>query len=253
VKTEEIDGAGFGSATAKCKSGTRAVSGGFQGEFDADAMGTPLFLQFESRRQGKRRWTGSAYNAPPVEGDLTTYAYCGEEKLKTKSRSVDVDGAPDSETATAKCPKGTKAVSGGFDNSDADLEAPDTTLILPHVSRKQGGRRWTVEGTNLGDSEGTLTAYVNCRDGGSLKAKRKSTDLEAGPGEVVIESAVAKCAKRLRVLSGGFEFDDEISGNGPIVLHSKKVGGRKWSTSAVVGSTVETTLTTYAYCEEKKN
>ena len=64
-----------GAATAKCRKGSEAVSGGFfaPGGFDLNT-GSEIYF-YESHRVGKRRWTASGLN----QGDparLTAYAYC---------------------------------------------------------------------------------------------------------------------------------------------------------------------------------
>jgi hypothetical protein len=59
-----------------------------------------------------------------------------------------------------KCAKCQRTLSRGFDNPDfADLGGPE---VLPVVSRKQGGRRWTASPYNEGNDVGTLTAYAYC-------------------------------------------------------------------------------------------
>lgn len=246
-----------GTATARCKSGTKAISGGFEGEFDATkviAGQSPLLQLHESQRRGNR-WTGSAYNLGAA-GDLTTFVYCSPQKLRSRSKSTSIEGSPfmsgdlATGTATAKCPRGTTAVSGGFDNPDFKVEGDFShdRRVVPFISRKLGGRKWTVEGANQAGAEATLVAYAYCQDAPSLRTKRKSVTFAAPLNGVGVSDAVAKCAKGQRVLSGGFK----LTGLEPILLASKRVGGRAWKASASVGYPGEAELTAFAYCKRKR-
>ena len=51
-----------GTAEARCPQGTKAVSGGFETEFDSEPGG-PFLEVRESRKAGRRGWTGSASNS----------------------------------------------------------------------------------------------------------------------------------------------------------------------------------------------
>jgi len=66
----------LGSATAKCRKGHEAVSGGYlqPGEFGTSA-GSEIYF-FESYRVSKRRWTASGLNQGDPGSRLTAFAYC---------------------------------------------------------------------------------------------------------------------------------------------------------------------------------
>ena len=51
-----------GSATAKCKRGTKVVSGGFSGPLTPNGSLGPQIFPTASTKSGKRRWTASAFN-----------------------------------------------------------------------------------------------------------------------------------------------------------------------------------------------
>lgn len=243
-----------GSATARCKPGSTAISGGFKGEFDAAEVpsgNSPQMLFYESRRRRDRGWTGSAYNVGDT-GELTSYVGCRAQGAKASSKSRTVAGTPfmgatRTGAATATCPAGTKAISGGFDNPDfrwtGDFE--NSNRIVPYISRKSGPRGWTVEAANGGGAEGTLVAYAYCQDESSLRTKRKSVTFAAPVDGVREESAVARCGRGQRVVSGGFK----LTGLEPTLVASRKVGGRRWKASASVGYPGQATVTAYAYCE----
>jgi hypothetical protein len=159
-ETVSVDPGENGSATATCKQGTKAVSGGFEAEYDPSGS-TPFFLIAESRREGGRKWTSAGYNSGAT-GDLTSFAYCRDHKPKTKSATTEVDPS-ELGSVTARCKQGEKAFSGGFAGEEIDLGGP-SPVFLPTQSLKQGKREWTVTAYNAGTDEGDLTAYVHCRE-----------------------------------------------------------------------------------------
>jgi hypothetical protein len=76
-----------GSVVAKCKRGTRAMSGGFAGLIDeaylADQDTGPGVIPSLSRRAGGRKWETGAVNDGGESGELTSYVYC-QKKPKRK-------------------------------------------------------------------------------------------------------------------------------------------------------------------------
>jgi hypothetical protein len=73
-----------GTATAKCKPGTRAVSGGFSAQMDGTGSGIGARLVvYASQRSGPRKWIAQAANVRDEAGELTSYVYC-EKKPKKK-------------------------------------------------------------------------------------------------------------------------------------------------------------------------
>lgn len=253
--TVEIPSGEPGSVTATCKKKQKAVSGGFESEeFDPGAMDNSVIFPFTSVREGKRGWHSAGVNF----GDpnpFTSHAYCRKQKkLKVASAEVEAppvpaSGVPVEVSATATCPKGTKALSGGFDNPDAHLDPGDATLVLAKLSRKRGGRKWEVRGGNLGNDEGTLTAQVNCHKGKKPKPKEASVALDGDP-TIDATEVTAQCPKKKRVVSGGFESDVPVTLNGPLFTASKRVGKRGWHVAAAAG--VDAEITSYAYCEKTK-
>lgn len=246
-KTVQVGPDDVGSATAKCKRGTKAVSGGFEGEpFDPD-VDTPFFAPNQSSRTGGREWTTEAYNYSGVpEGDLTSFAYCRDEKVKRRTATVSVD--PDEiSTVTAKCKPGTKAISGGFEADETDLAGPNPFFLLG-TSRKEGKGAWEVAALNTGDEVGDLSAQVNCREGKGLKTKQASEEVGNPPERELVELKV-RCKRNQRVVSGGFAGGLDFPGTESVEpFTSMKVGKRAWR---VVGF-AKGEVTAYAYCEKKK-
>jgi hypothetical protein len=154
----------IGSATAKCKRGSVAVSGGFDSSDFLNNFSGPAILPLSSRREGKRKWTVSAFNDGGEAGELVAYAYCdkSEPRLKTKTESATVDLYPDTSSATARCKKGSKVVSGGFDSPDYDPSGTEEETF-PFASRRSGKRGWTVGGFNVSTSRSLdIVAYAYC-------------------------------------------------------------------------------------------
>jgi hypothetical protein len=245
-ETENVDPGENGSATARCGQGTKAVSGGFEAEFDGLGGPTPLFYMSESRRSGGREWTSSGFNIGGEDGDLTSFAYCRDQKLKTKSKTTEVDPG-DLDSVTARCKQGEKAFSGGFSAEEINLSGT-TPLFYLTESHKQGKREWTVAAFNDGNADGDLTAYVGCRKGKGVKTKSAEESFGVS-GDV--DSAEARCSRKQRVVSGGFDLDSNWTTTGALGTGSKKVGQRGWEAAAInAGGSHD--LTAYAYCEKKK-
>jgi hypothetical protein len=242
-QTVEVDPAENGTATAKCKQGTKAVSGGFEAEFDAFM---PFLLIEESRRTGGREWASAAFDNSGDPGDLTSFAYCRDQKLKTRSATTEVDSG-DLDAVTARCKQGQKAFSGGFAAEQIDLPGPTPGFYLT-ASHKQGKREWTVSAYNIGSVEGELTAYVHCREGKGVKTRQAEETLSSAE----FDSAEARCSRKQQVVSGGFDLDSNWATTGAWAMESHKVGKRGWEVAAQDAGGQPHDLIAYAYCEKKK-
>jgi hypothetical protein len=234
----------FDSVTAKCKRGTKAVAGGFDSEIDLGGGPTEAIIPYMSRAEGGREWSSAGYNVSEP-GELTSFAYCRDQKIKRRSSETTLS-AGETDTVTARCPRGTKVASGGFDNPDFSISGPSATAIFPFASLKTGKREWTVSARNLGDASGDLVAQVNCHERKGLKTADEDLSITSSG----VHDVVAECAAGRRVVSGGFDYSLEPS-LGAFVFASHKVGKREWEVEAL--DLVEpATLTAYAYCEKKK-
>jgi hypothetical protein len=238
--TTTVGASDHGSVTVKCRGDSKVVSGGFETEFDTIAEQPNLQIN-ESRRTGRRKWTVGAVNvAPGASGDLTSFAYCRGQRLKKRSKTTTV-AQEEIGSVTAKCPKGTKAVSGGF-------EGDDGSYFELRSSRRAGGRRWEVSGYNYGQ-QGELKATVYC-GGTSLKtAAASGTVSYANWPDDVYTDLEARCARRRTSVSGGFRTDGFA-----VVRDSAKLGNG-WRLAATASPVVpfETVdVTVFAYCEKKK-
>ena len=245
-ETEIIDPGEQDSATAKCKRGTKAVSGGLESDFDPPAV-TGLLYVSQSRRAGGREWTTTAYNVSGESAELTSYAYCRGQKLKTKSATTEVD-LSEVGSVTARCKQGYKAFSGGFAGEAIDFGGMGTPAFLAVRSLKQGKRAWTVAAFNIGSAEGDLTAYVHCRKGKSVRTRQADETLSTAE----FDSVEARCSSKQRVVSGGFDTDSDWTETGAYLTRSLKVGKRGWEVTAQDAGGDPHELVAYAYCEKKK-
>jgi hypothetical protein len=243
--TVVVDSDDVGSATAKCKRGMKAVSGGFEGEPFDEGNPSPFFAPNQSSHPQTRQWTSETYNYGGVSaGDFTSFAYCRELRKRWGSGTdtfLVTPGPP--ETVTATCERG-KAVSGGFDGDETDPAGP-SPFFLVGTSRRSGPRTWEVAALNDGSVAGELSAQVNCR-GKGVKPKQASD--EVGGDERVNFELKARCSRKQRVVSGGFAGGLDFGAESIEPFTSMKVGKRGWR---VVGY-ARGDVTAYAYCEKKK-
>jgi hypothetical protein len=231
------------SVSAKCKRGTRAVAGGF--DTGVDLPPTGLIMPYIARAEGPRRWSSAGANfADEFPGELTSFAYCRDQKIKRGSAETTLSGG-ETDTLTARCPRGTKVASGGFDSPDFFVEPGAATAIFPFESKKTGRREWTVSARNLGDVSGDLVAQVNCHERKGLKTADEELFIDPGG----VHDVVAECPAGQRVASGGFDFSLEPL-MAAFVSTSHKIGKRSWEVKAY-DFAAPATLTAYAYCEKK--
>jgi hypothetical protein len=237
-ETVDVGSRDPGSATAKCKPGTKAVSGGFETPATT-GKGTASIDIAQSSRAGGRKWTSAGTNSSFLEtAELTSYAYCRDEKVKSRKVTQSIPPTLQPETVTAKCKKGTKAISGGFKTEPPVYEMV-TPIINVRISRKVGARRWQVTAANFGSVAGDLTVQVNCREGKGLKTQARTATVEE-LGETALD---VDCKRKQRVVSGGFAHPTPNFG----ARTSKRDGKRGWHLLAHASDE----LTVYAYCEPK--
>jgi hypothetical protein len=245
TKTTSVAGVSQGFVTAKCKRGTRVVSGGFETEYDTISA-DPNVLINESHRAGRRSWTSGAFNlAASPSGDLTSFAYCRDQKLKRRHKAITVEQNEEA-TVTAVCPKGTKVFSGGFEAEP--LSAGPFFYI--RSSRKAGARKWEVSAINFGDP-GELEADAYCRAGKKLKTASATDTVSRSSFPVNVYAAPqAECPRGRASVSGGFEIDGLAS-----IRDSAKIGN-DWRIAATANPTMlpfpTIPVTVFAYCEKKK-
>jgi hypothetical protein len=80
--------------------------------------------------------------------------------------------------------------------------------------------------------------------------KTKQADETLSTAE--FESAEARCSRKQRVVSGGFDLTSDWSDTGAWGTESQKVGKRGWEVAALSPGGLPHDLIAYAYCEKKK-
>ena len=247
-ESEELGVEQNGSVGATCPAGTRVVSGGFASEFSDPPVNFPFIELDASQRSGRRSWTSSGFNDGNAAGDLTSFAYCRDQTLRAVRTTVP---APVGQfvTATAKCPRGTKVISGGIEASPIDTVG-DTPVLYVSESRRAGKRKWEASAFSDGNEAGELTATASCDKARKPKARSVSTTLSDVPPNTPFDAVTARCKRGERVVAGGFGSPDDSGSATPRFMASKRVGRRGWKVSGFygnIGAPIE--ITSYAYCE----
>jgi hypothetical protein len=209
TETTTLGGVEEGSATVRCKQAQKVVAAGGRGEVGENVMaGDPLVVLNEIARPAKRRVRVSGSNRGDDEGELTAIARCKKgpsSKLTSATTSVPPAGMEGSvEAVTAKCPRGTRIVFGGFRTEFRPTDSPDNPIVFPTAAKRTGPRHWTVEGTNFADGPddaGDVTALAYCGDVKKTQARKKTVSTD--PFEV--GSVEARCARGTKLRYGGFD------------------------------------------------
>jgi hypothetical protein len=226
---------------AACKGNKRVVSGGFSAPDWVE--GGPVIQPVDSTRDGKHAWRSREHNFGTAE-EATAYAYCGGGvgKLKAKSKSATLD--PDElDVVTAKCPRGSQVVAGGFDMPDPEGPA-DYTIVY---SSKRGGKRaWKTKFFNGFLDPRAVSTEVYCLEGkAGLKTKSKAVEQNEGDND----SVAAKCQRGQQLVSGGFAGEINDAENiSSTVIASRRSSKRKWKVSAFADAG-EPKLKAFAYCQ----
>jgi hypothetical protein len=188
--------------------------------------------------------------------------------LSVRSDSTPV--APDEKgSATAKCPRGSEAVAGGFASPGFDPRFNDQSIV--HFdSHRTSDREWQTQGHNFGEGgadpmkvpvDGEMDAYAVCDSKSPpilVKSKTKSVSRfpivkRADPQGV--GTAVAKCPKGTEAVSGGFSSPgNRLQGQAATFpFTSKRVGKRKWKVRAINNDFQQRRkLKAFAYCDKSE-
>ncbi len=238
----------LGSATAKCDPGQVALAAGFgTSPWDPSTSNGGPIARLGSQPIGKRTIKTTALNFNnTAAGTLYSYAYCGKRAKPPTVVSSDTQLGPNTVgTVRAKCPEGSRVISGGF--------GTDSTVVTL-TSKRSGNRGWKVEGFYIaqtkakGSAEATLSAYAICKSPGpKLTTESKDTTVSDS-----LTTTNVPCSNGSKVISGGFNGNLKASDSGldaAGALVSKRFDrARGWTTEGISTGQPEATLTTYAYC-----
>jgi hypothetical protein len=239
-----------GSIDVRCKKGQRVVGVNAVGEAEDLFTGGPGVSLGEVSRPGKRRAQAAGINLGSGSGDLTVIARCKRQpKSKRESKIATVPPAGmdlETESVSAKCPRGERIVFGGFRAEQRSASEPPGSIIVPTGAKREGARRWTVEAFNFADGPddaGELASLVYC---GDVKRTGAHTETEAvEPFET--GSATARCPRGTKLRYGGFEAHSTING-AIFVTGLERTGGRTFRASGFAFSMTPLDLTAIAYC-----
>ncbi len=159
---------GVGGVTAVCRGRERAVSGGFSSPGFGIRGGSHV-IALTSRRAGKRGWRAEAINprfdqdSSPLAGSLVAYALCrvGGPQLAVRRETMAIVGETP-RTVEAICPRGSRAVSGGFDGELAvsgqsfSSSGAIGSVRLPHAA---GWRSTAISVAEGGSTQASVFAY----------------------------------------------------------------------------------------------
>jgi hypothetical protein len=240
-----------------------ALSGGFANGYDRET--SKLFL-FGFNPTG-RVVADSPFAGSPIPGGPTwrvtvanlgegskgagrqrTLVYCARRRAGLRLVEARVPIAPGSTaTATATCPAGTEAVSGGFSDQWAGTNG---SLVFGFRSRRVGRRSWRASAINTSDSiASTLIAMANCdRRKPGLWARKRTIRVPAtGTNATEID-----CGWGQEAWSAGFESpirDWHRGGAFPYLF--KRIQHRAWR-AAAFSSGAAGRFTLHVYCGEPR-
>ncbi len=168
-------------------------------------------------------------------------------------------------TVTARCPRGTQVISGGVKTyANIQLEG-DAQVVIPYVSRRKGGRAWTVSvysaaGPIVNPKRFAAIAY--CRKGRGRvvsRVRRGSFLVGTGGSPFPLRNVYADCPYNTWPVAGGFalqlsaaDLSELASDGGPpgLVFGSRIVAGG-WEITVGRFSTGRSVARSYAYCAKR--
>jgi hypothetical protein len=176
-------------------------------------------------------------------------AASAKSKVITASGTAAITGQGVNGSALAKCPKGTRAIAGGYSQSPP-ASLVGTSMIDVSDSYRQSARTWIVSGTQVAGGSGQLTAHAYCARGiGKVKAAVLPLPLAAAPRSEV--TATAECPGKTKSISGGYRKPPFSSGSFVFLSDNERANPHSWTVTAVrgsVGAVSAGTVYSVAYC-----
>jgi hypothetical protein len=134
---------------------------------------------------------------------VTLQVQCAKGLVPTESPHKTFFVLPgQTKSATARCPRGTKIFSGGFQRSNFLVYGGS----YPTESRAVGPKSWRVTGTAFGAFGGELTAVALCAKDRSLPITEVSASTQLGGGQGGSATTPA-CPGGRKLTTGGFSFN----------------------------------------------
>jgi hypothetical protein len=139
-------------------------------------------------------------------------------------------------TATAQCPKGSRATGGGFRFPSFSL-----SNAAVYENRKVGKRRWRASVASNGGPDFALTTIVYCSKSASSTKQRQSTVTFFG-----FSGALAECDTGERARAGGFVANADVFSSGFFINSSIRSNPDEWQATNGVPSPAS--VRAIAYC-----
>jgi hypothetical protein len=161
VVSHTVKLAGFNGniADATCPAGTVVVGGGYA------SAASPTHVEYlgELGLESPTTLRVAMVNLSKVATTITASAYCGKGNAPTEvERTVTLAGRKGG-TAHASCPAGTKLLFGGLDSTPPTGTSAHFSTVVMFGMTAPSPTTWSVNGYNVGDLKGTLTAIAYCR------------------------------------------------------------------------------------------
>ena len=155
---------------------------------------------------------------------------------------------------TARCPRGTRVLSGGYDSSFS------SGALLPHVSMRTGPRSWRVSAYRVGGGSGKLklTVYAKCGEHpGRLRSASEHVTVPVPAGHIALRTLRPRCPGDDFALSGGFKLTvaGRFAPNSPpaAIVMGSRAEGHEWAVTATrLAPSGESKLTAIAYCTSER-
>ena len=177
--------------------------------------------------------------------------------LTQVSATTPVDGPTGTTaSATARCPAGTRAISGGYDPTNVFHPNGSGTALLVNTSRRLGPRAWKVTAYQLGGGDPVqLTATANCgRQLGRPMVHTKQISIRATSTNPNPGNATAHCPHHFFAVAGGFHISINGRSTNPsdsppvsLIIGSRAVA-RAWAVTGARVGAGRSRLTAFAYC-----
>jgi hypothetical protein len=241
----ELPRHGHVAVKAACPPGSEVVAGGFATPDVVYAGGGPYTDVQGAYRDGDRRFIVKAENQAFRSGHAYSYAYCGEIGPITVSDSRPVElGSFDDGTATAHCPDGLTAISGGWRGV-----APQRgrARMVAFRSKRAGTDGWRVSAENeIFKGSEDLVAYAYC------------AETEVPPTAAVrklrmegfnLFSVGSSCPAGSQAIAGGFDTATRHghSVGASVAASRRKKAGQRWKVTVLNGYHPRP-MKVFAYC-----
>lgn len=170
-------------------------------------------------------------------------------KLKVATGTASATTFPNQAIATATCPGGTKAVSGGYTTSVPQTSGVGSHWLNVFESQRVGDNAWRASGVeDFGaPATDTITAIAYCQKIGKVTTSSSTVALPVPAGTST--PAQASCPAGKKLLSGGFATKPENNFGGNMITRSSAVSKTAWQVDTFTLTPPDHGSTTvFAYC-----